>query len=262
MKLVPILASLVLLPSLAACGFVHAENKVPIGTARASYHPDEEIEQLSVEVRAGSIDIRVAQGSAFEFEVDVEVIESRRHEFQGELVFGDHVRIRQDGDTLIVEDVHADASDDDDWELDLTLRVPGTLDVEADLGAGQIQIDLERVGEVELDCGAGDVGLRVGVAKGTIEMDLGAGRCELEVTGSAPTKNVSIDVGAGEIVVTLPQDVRGDFDLSVTAGDLTVDERYGLAVERFVTTASVDGEVGKGGPTFKLNAATGAIRLR
>lgn len=256
-------ASLALVP-LAACGFHHGggEPKVLIGSAQATYVPDAPVEKLSIDVRSGRIEVRPADGAGFDVSVDVEVVESRQREFPEGVAFADHVRIRQDGAGLVVEDAHLGAPDGDDWELELVVLAPGSLELDCDIGAGQITVDLARTRDVDFDCGAGEIVFRAGAVDGGVGVDVGAGRCELQLTATAPTGDVNVDLGAGEIVVALPAELSAEIDASTAAGDISIDERFGVAVERFLMTADAEGVVGDGGPKIDLDTATGAIRIR
>ena len=238
--------------------------KVLLGTVDEHFEPEGNLEELRIINSSGNVEIVSATGSSIEVEAEVKVAESRTDEFEDgkALLFDDHISVHQEAGQLVVEDAHRHDPDHNDWQLELTIRVPLQVRIKAQLGAGNVAIDLAAARDVDVDLGAGNVEINLQRIDGGVIGRVGAGSFALSTTESAPTKDVEIDCAAGNISVSLPKQFSGDFDVTAAVGDVSIAERYGLHVERKLVTAYVKGSVGTGGPRYKLHAATGTIELK
>ena len=262
--------SLALLGAVAAlaggCGQVTMGKgkKILLGTVDEQFQPEGNLEELRIVNSSGDVDVVSARGASIEIEARVKVAESRLDEFDREkaLTFNDHISVRQEGGLLVVEDAHRHDPDHNDWQLELTIRVPRQVSIKATLGAGNVSIKLAAARDIDVNLGAGNVEIDLQRIDGGVMGRVGAGNFALSTTVSAPTKDVEIDCAAGNISLALPKQFSGVFDVTVAVGEVSIAERYGLHVNRKLMTAYVKGTVGTGGPRYKLQVATGAINLK
>ena len=115
---------------------------------------------------------------------------------------------------------------------------------------------------------------------GAVVVNLREGNLEFrDVTGSVHSKlvngstKVSLDtndregeqefsVVNGDIEATIADGADADLKAETITGDISVDERYGLKVERRPAGHSVSGELGDGGPPLQLKVVHGDIKLK
>lgn len=125
-------------------------------------------------------------------------------------------------------------------QVSYEIMVPADFSVEADSGAGDVEMDGLR-GPVAISSGAGDVEIRD--FRGTdLEAESSAGNIEVEC-GTTPTSLQAI-TSAGDIVVELP-DGSGPYDVTTTTdvGDASSDVRADPAAPNRVTAVTSAGDV-------------------
>jgi DUF4097 and DUF4098 domain-containing protein YvlB len=130
-----------------------------------------------------------------------------------------------------------------------TIRTTGVLGVtEADMSAGNIQLD--RTGPLKVDTGAGQVS--VGAVTGNAEIKTGSGNVRVgTVAGSLVVKNSNGNTEIGA--------VEGELKARAANGDITA-ERVGSLVEATSAMGSINvGEVVR--DTAKLVTAMGSIEV-
>ena len=113
-------------------------------------------------------------------------------------------------------------------------------DMKVDLGAGEGNVDFERLDMSKLD------------------LDIGAGKLNIDLGSGAIPGEVVVNVGAGEVILTLPEDVELDIEYGIGAGELEVDGKsYGgdgnfiQDLENSFETLKIKVDVGAGKLTIK-----------
>jgi hypothetical protein len=245
---------------LSSCGMLIQHEKVSLGKVAGEQSIEESVEGIVVRNRAGTVVIEPSAGPRIEIEAEVFVSENLVEEWSGELRFDDHVLVHQEQGVVIVEDTHLEG--DDDWRLNLTIRAPGTLAVDVDLAAGEIHIGLPSPRAIEVECAAGEVTISAREVRGPLLVELAAGDLDVTITEVPPVHDIELSNTAGRIYLGLPSDTAATFDLSVTAGQVSIDPRFGLETERHLTGASLEGSSGEGGPRITIEVSAGEIKVR
>jgi hypothetical protein len=199
---------------------------------------------LQVDNFAGAIKITAGESGL------IHVVATRRAPGRGDL---DNIRIKytelDNGLQIVTSLAGARISN---RSVDLEIEVPADARLLVDSGAGQVIVDGVS-GELDLHTGAGEV-IATG-ARGGGRLDTGAGTVRYE---GEPRDNLSLQTGAGEIVIALPSDANLDLDLSTGIGDVDV---RAFDVVGDVSLRSVQGTIGRGGPTIQGHTGAGVIRV-
>jgi DUF4097 and DUF4098 domain-containing protein YvlB len=131
----------------------------------------------------------------------------------------------------------------------------------AETSGGDIRIDGVK-GALEARTGGGDV--IVPSVGGTVDVQTGGGDVRLGLT----VKQASIAVrnGGGDVILTLPADFRGDFDLLVSGAspeETTIRSEFpGISVTKRAGSQQASGSVNGGGPKVVVKTSSGTIRIR
>jgi len=202
---------------------------------------EEQIASLEVTTRAGRIEVLPADGA--EMIVEATVRAEKKHIEEHELtgVFSDHVTVSSAGAKLKIAEAHASAWDKKHWQVSLKIMLPRALSVQATSGAGDV---------------------RVRQAAGTVSLTSGAGQVKVALLEAPPGGDVELNSGAGNVVLELPGEVNGRFDIAAGVGSVKVDSTLGLKVKRHVVGATASGTVGSGGPTYKLATGAGTVTVK
>ena len=120
--------------------------------------------------------------------------------------------------------------------VDLEITAPAGTRLDADTGAGNVDID-GVTGGIDAHSGAGDIDVRG--AAGTARLDTGAGSIGYQGT---PQGDCRFETGAGNITLSLPSDPNVQVDLQTGTGNIDV----GFAVDGTATRQKVRGAIGSG----------------
>jgi hypothetical protein len=148
-------------------------------------------------------------------------------------------------------------------------------EVNATTGNGRISIG-ETTGRVDATTGNGDV--HVESARGPVRVSTGNGRVFV-ATSSGPVNatsgNGDLDIrmktltsetgmtfttGNGHIRLTVPEDFNADVEMSTGSGNLRSD--FDIRVVGRLDPQHLRGQIGKGGPTVRLNTGSGTVEIR
>jgi DUF4097 and DUF4098 domain-containing protein YvlB len=131
----------------------------------------------------------------------------------------------------------------------------------AETTGGDIRIDGVK-GALEARTGGGDV--IVPSVGGAVDVETAGGVVRLGLT----VKQASIAVrnGGGDVILTLPADFRGEFDLQVSDAspeDTAIrSELPGISVTKRAGSQQASGSVNGGGPKVVVKTSSGTIRIR
>lgn len=239
-----------------------------------------DVTKLNVEIRAGEIRVMAGDPGVVHVEADVKIKEALANPDAEKGGFADHVKISAGGDVLTVADAHTGTPDQSDWRVSLVIRVPPevalnlytaagriavegvTSDIKAKSEAGEIIITSTRPREVSAITAAGKIDIALEGLTGALTANAAAGSVHVAVTKDAPVKDVVLTAGIGDLVLRIPEAATGTFDLRSDVGRVTVSGHPGITVEREALGARGTGTIGQGGPTYKLQASAGAVRLQ
>ena len=157
--------------------------------------------------------------------------------------------------------------------MDLTVRVPRSMTVASVVGSVG-DIDVENVaGDLSADTSTGDVSLRgidgvvdaststgdVVVEDVTALGDVETSTGDLDLTVPAIDGDTRFEASTGDVVAALGPDLDASVSATTNTGDVTVS---GLSLDdRSETETSVTGTLGDGGPSLRIEARTGDVRL-
>lgn len=149
-----------------------------------SFSLEEEVTQVYLSADAGSVRVLVGDDHSVTQAVSADEEPRLREQLTGGVL------------TISAE---CDEEDEDCW-IDHTLVLPAGVDVELDLGAGDVEIT-GIAGDLRVETGAGHIGAWE-LRSPTVIVDSGAGDLTLEHT-ERPTW-VSASTGAGDVELTVP----------------------------------------------------------
>ena len=148
-------------------------------------------------------------------------------------------------------------------------------------GAVEISYEIKLPRELhQIEITSDKGGVKVEEFGGAVVVNLREGNLEFrDVTGSVHSKlvngdtKVSLDtndregeqefsVVNGDIEATIADGADADLKAETVTGDISVDDRYGLKVERRPVGHSVAGQLGDGGPPLQLKVVRGDIKLK
>lgn len=255
LKPLPPVAVLLLL-SLASCA---RQGHQSIGVVQHQSASETDPTGVSVHNPVGSL--VVTQGDTLKIKADVRYRGSRP---KGDAAprFEEHLRLVEEGGRLTVTSVHAGAADAGDWQLDVTVELPGAPALELTSDVGSVTVDLPAVAglKVQVDVGTADV--RLGSSDGALDVRVETGTATIQMTGRAPVADVTAEVVTGEVSLTLTEDASGVFDLRAGIGTVTVSQSYGLEVRKQQTSATASGRRGESMIRIRANVDTGIVRLQ
>jgi hypothetical protein len=138
-------------------------------------------------------------------------------------------------------------------------RVAGS--ATAETSGGDIRIDGVK-GALEARTGGGDV--IVPSVGGAVDVETAGGVVRLGLT--AKQASIAVRNGGGDVILTLPADFRGDFDLQVS--DASPEETAirsdlpGISVTKRAGSQQASGSLNGGGPKVVVKTSSGTIRIR
>ncbi|MEM7199719.1 MAG: hypothetical protein AAF628_05595 [Planctomycetota bacterium] len=240
-------------------------SRVRLGDVASRFAATEPLRSVRVAFPVGSARVLVAPAGSNEVRVsgEIRVVEERLLEWSVPPRFEEHVVAKIEGGELIVGSAH-DGSLANDFSFSLEIEVPAqaALDVEGDLAVGNFAIELPEVGRLDARVSTGNVSARCDALAGPVEATTGVGNVDIAVRSAAPQSGVRLATATGDVTLALPDAAEGSFDLTTSVGSVSAAARYGIDVERNVTSARGRGGVGQSGPTYSLSASVGSVRLR
>ena len=168
--------------------------------------------------------------------------------------------LKLEGDTLLVQNAHVDASDHNDWKMDLTITAPAALDIEVSCGVGRCQISGARK-DIRANIGVGDIEVNV-MEIVNASISTGVGRIELNVEKDVAPGEIVCKAGVGTVRIALPRYFAGEVSMGTGVGSISVENAPGLTVTRNVTTYSAAGKLGSSPSRLTATTGTGDIFFR
>ncbi len=243
---------------------------------RSSQPLDNSVRALRVHGRVG--DITVVRSKDTDISVTAMVRANSRHVDPAKISkkFDQHVRISQSEDVLTVDDAHKNAADSADWSVTLEVALPRALPVEARVeecgdviiefaagvvslatATGHIRVASDSLTSLAVETSVGSIEMQIGKVSGQLWGKIGEGDVTLRLADSASPGDVTLTTADGSVLLELPRSAVGQFDMVSEGGSITADGLKGVHVESAVENArpSAKGQVGNGGPRYKVRAA-------
>jgi RNA polymerase sigma-70 factor (ECF subfamily) len=235
----------------------------------------------SIAVNTGSGDIEVLASTNGRLEVQARVKAKlgivKGHELTQ--VFADHVSVTEEDGTLVIEDAHKNARG---WTVSFVVTVPGAHPimantgsgdvllksghdkVHANSGSGDVRVELaqERLQELHANSGSGRVTVEALTVEDELDANSGSGDVSVLLLEALSPGATSLNSGSGDVVLVVPANVVGSFELETYGGSIEIAPALGLRVQRVVSGQSkAKGTLGSGGGRFELNSGSGDLRL-
>ncbi len=131
-----------------------------------------------------------------------------------------------------------------------------TLAGPARMKAGSGDIDIEEIGEGDIDIRTGSGNITVKGINGGFHAEAGSG----DIRGDGMPKNLwSIRTGSGNVSLRVPSDAAFDVDVSSSSGTVTMGHPVTATIQGRVQESrkSVVGKVRGGGPTISVHTGRG-----
>ena len=126
--------------------------------------------------------------------------------------------------------------------------------IDASTGSGDIEVTQSGPGDVRVSTGSGSV--RLDGIQGPLRVRTASG--SQTVTGT-PTGTWDLSCASGSITLRVPESAGFDLDAESHSG--SIDSRHPITMTGRVSRHSLRGQVRGGGPTVRLSAASGSIRI-
>jgi Toastrack DUF4097 len=146
----------------------------------------------------------------------------------------------------------------DRGSMDVTVKLPASMRVEASSVSGDIRIDGAH-GEVRATSVSGDLRLRELYAT-RVEAKTVSGDVTVEIrqlSGNGPLEFRSV---SGDVTVGVPTGLDADFSMSTVSGDLDTD--FPLTLNGRMGRRNINARIGKGGRDLSVSTVSGDVRLR
>lgn len=171
------------------------------------------------------------------------------------------VDIRQAGDTITVNTTFPRRGGfGSDRRVDLTITVPRTVDVTADVTAGNASVQ-DVTGRLRLTVTAGEAKLQAVTLKDGSFLHVTTGRASVAGT-LQPGASLDVRVTTGQVELRLPADTAARLDARITLGDITVDGWDVTTSRQGVSGRQATGDLGANPVgTITIRVETGGITI-
>jgi RNA polymerase sigma-70 factor (ECF subfamily) len=236
------------------------------------------VEALAVNTSSG--DVEIVESSSGQLEIKSKVRAKLDVVKPEELtqVFEDHAEITEENGVLKIEDAHHDARG---WDVSFVVSVPGKLPLTANSGSGDVIIRTgkgrigantgsgdvklilggERVTALVANTGSGDVVIEVAAVERKLMANTGSGDVTALVSDPSSPGDASFNSGSGDVMLLVPANTLGNFELETNGDEIVVPPALGLRVEKDVAgRLSARGSLGGGG-NYKLSSGSGSLTL-
>lgn len=238
------------------------------------------VEALGVNTGAGDVEILASASGRLEIQARVKAKLGTVKGHELTQVFEDHVEIREDDGTLIIEDAHKNTRG---WTVSFVVSVPGSFPIQANSGAGdvivksgrskvhansgsgdvRVELPLERLKELFANSGSGDVVAEVSSVEEELKANSGSGDVHVRVAEALSPGELGLNSGAGDVLLVVPAGIVGTFDLETFGGSIVVPPALGLEVRQDLSGAKkARGTLGSGGGRYELNSGAGDLEVR
>jgi DUF4097 and DUF4098 domain-containing protein YvlB len=142
--------------------------------------------------------------------------------------------------------------------------------------SGDIQLS-DIIGDITLNAASGDIALSE--AQGKIAINTASGSVELnDITGAVrsntatgnikivfesvtPGEPLEFSTANGDVDIEFRSPINADLEIETIQGDIELDERFQIAVEKKLVGRSAKGRIGTGGQRLKINTVNGDVKV-
>ncbi|HEX6881905.1 MAG TPA: sigma-70 family RNA polymerase sigma factor [Planctomycetota bacterium] len=236
----------------------------------------------SIAVNTGSGDVEVLASASGKLEVQAHVRAKlgtvKGHELTQ--VFADHVDISEDDGTLVIEDAHKNTRG---WSVSFVVSVPGSFPVQANSGSGdvvvktgrtkvqansgsgdvRVELPQERLQELQANSGSGSVVAEAFSVEDELNANSGSGDVRVRVGEALSPGKLSLNSGSGDLLLVVPANIVGDFELTTHGGTIELPPSLGLTVRTDVSgQKKAAGTLGSGGGRYRLSTGSGDVEVQ
>jgi DUF4097 and DUF4098 domain-containing protein YvlB len=149
-------------------------------------------------------------------------------------------------------------NDWDDVSIDMEVKVPATMLVEANSVSGNVEVsgvqDRVRAGSV-----SGDVRLQAARVS-SLKASSVSGDVNVRIESLAGDGTLSFTSVSGNVSVELPRTIDADVSMRSVSGEL--DSEFPLTLNGRMNQRSLEARIGKGGRDLEVHTVSGDVRLR
>ena len=237
-----------------------------------------DVETITVSANAGAVNVQPSTSGSIEIDAVVRANQERVEPSKMTYVFQDHVEIKREKGVLKIEDAH----EENGWSVSLTVRIPRSLDLLANSGAGPVTVSYagrsvtansgagpvtialpqDEVDSVNANSGAGRVVVDVFGTRESLDANSGAGSVQVQVRAWNAIGHTSANTGAGSVELIVPSNVIGTFEARSDMGAVEFPGSLGLRKTKRDMGAHAEGTVGNGGGSYSLHSGVGSVKIR
>ncbi|HSE98098.1 MAG TPA: DUF4097 family beta strand repeat-containing protein [Blastocatellia bacterium] len=133
-----------------------------------------------------------------------------------------------------------------------------TGDVTLEAARGDVVLSQIR-GRISVSAASGSIDLSDIV--GTVKSNTANGDIKAVFEGVTPGEPIEFSSARGDIDIEFKSDINADLDLETIRGDIEVDDRFQVTVEKQTVGQRARGRIGTGGQRLKINTVNGDIRV-
>jgi DUF4097 and DUF4098 domain-containing protein YvlB len=149
--------------------------------------------------------------------------------------------------------------------------------VSINTASGDIQLS-DITGEITLNAASGDLALSdikgkisANTASGAIEADnitgavrakAASGNIKVVFESVIPGEPLEFSTATGDVDIEFKSNIDADLDIETIRGDIAVDDKYEVNIEKQIVGQRAQGRVGKGGQRLKINTVNGDITVQ
>lgn len=238
------------------------------------------VESLAVNTGSGDVEVLASASGRLEVLARVSARLGKVENHELTRIFEDHVDISQEDGLLKIEDKHHSSRG---WSVDFVVSVPERLPlnansgsgdvtvrtgrgkVNANTGSGDVRVELanERLESLHANSGSGDVAVEATSIEDELNANSGSGDVSALVLEASSPGKASLNSGSGDILLVVPGNIVGRFDLETHSGDIELPRALGLEVKKDAGGQTVArGTAGSGGGKYKLSSGSGDLEVQ
>ena len=126
----------------------------------------------------------------------------------------------------------------------------------------RVELANERLVSLNANSGSGDVAVEAASIEVELSANSGSGDVSALVLEASSPGKARLNSGSGDILLVVPGNIVGSFDLETHSGEVDVPRALGLVVKKDVSGQTVArGTAGSGGGKYKLSSGSGDLTV-
>lgn len=155
---------------------------------------------------------------------------------------------------------HRHGDDDDDWghaSMNLDIRVPSSVGIDASSVSGNVQIDGAQ-GDIHAGSVSGDIRLDR-LRASSVEARTVSGEITTSIESLSGSGPLSFKTVSGDVKLELPRNFDADLSMSTVSGQL--DSDFQMTLGGRMNRRRIEARIGRGGRELDIATVSGDVRL-